>query len=93
MNRTILNDVQKNNSGKKFSSQNTGIQATTIQETEESPVPVSDTVGYLWNGIDILYHNAAIGFEPVTNMLTAHTYQIRYGRFLLYDSTITIFQP
>ena len=91
MNRTILNDVQKNNSGKKFSSQNTGIQATTIQETEESPVPVSETVGYLWNGIDI-YHNAAIGFEPVTNMVTAHTYQIRYGRLLLYDST-TRFQP
>jgi len=91
MNRTILNDVPKDISvndvpkdisGKEFSSQNAGIQATTIQETEESPVPVDDTAGYLWNGIDI-YHNAAIGFEPVTDKVTAHTYQIMYGRFLL----------
>jgi len=82
MNRTLLNDVLKDISGKEFSSQNAGIQATTIQETEESPVPVGDTAGYLWNGIDI-YRNAAIGFKPVTDKVTTHTYQIMYGRFLL----------
>ena len=82
MNRTLLNDVPKHISGKEFSSQNAGIQATTIQQTEESPVPVGDTAGYLWNGIDI-YRNAAIGFKPVTDKVTDHTYQIMYGRFLL----------
>jgi len=86
MNWTRLNDRPKDISGKEFSSQNAGIQATTIQETEESPVPVGDTAGYLWNGKDI-YHNAAKGLEQVTDKVTVgvrgHTYQIMYGRFLL----------
>ena len=54
----------------------------TNSSEQGSDKPSDNLDDYLWNGEEI-YLQTAKALSPVTDKVTAHTYQVMYGRFLL----------